>query len=276
MKMTAILLLLMIPCCLLSAKVNIKDIFSEKDMDKILQGEIVTRMYMKNNPTGVNTDLTIKVPVTEFTQDNYSQYEVIVDEKAFIPYELNDQSRSRFYQTLTAFSKLKGMVYYSRKIQKSQELILDAYTVVSSANLKKISDPVFSQINPSVTSYFLQEDNRFGKLVFQSDLISQGDDFILINTTAQPMAFINNKGDNRIITFFLYSPEHQGFFYYSLNTLRIRYLYNIIENKTNATLFSNRLRASTVHLAKLLNLDWSARLNPWNESKLNKGKYRNY
>jgi hypothetical protein len=42
------------------------------------------------------------------------------------------------------------------------------------------------------------------------------------------------------------------------------------------TTFSNRLRAGTVHLAKLLGLNWSAKLNPWDEDKMEEGYYRNY
>jgi hypothetical protein len=42
------------------------------------------------------------------------------------------------------------------------------------------------------------------------------------------------------------------------------------------TTFSNRLRAATVHLAKLIGLNWDSKLNPWDEDMLEAGKYRNY
>jgi hypothetical protein len=58
--------------------------------------------------------------------------------------------------------------------------------------------------------------------------------------------------------------------------MRIRFGLNIIAGKTNATLFSNRLRALTVHLVKLLGLNWDNKLNPWDEQKLIAGFYRTY
>ena len=58
--------------------------------------------------------------------------------------------------------------------------------------------------------------------------------------------------------------------------MRIRFGLGLIASKTNATLFSNRLRATTVHLAKMLGLNWDDKLNPWDEQKLLQGYYRTY
>ena len=61
--------------------------------------------------------------------------------------------------------------------------------------------------------------------------------------------------------------------------MRVRLKFLLKENDVmtlNPTLFSSRLRASTIHLAKQLGLNWESRLNPWDEDLLEKGAYKNY
>ncbi|OHD15972.1 MAG: hypothetical protein A2086_11110 [Spirochaetes bacterium GWD1_27_9] len=256
--------------------VSLNDIFTTSDIEKLKKGDLIARMYLKYNPSNVNTDLEIKIPKTKFTSEDYSVYEMIVDDKAFIPYNLTDESKLKLYNSLTSYSKLKGMQYFSRRIGQTQTLILNSFRIDSSNNRSQKDDITYSKIEPMTTNYFLQEDNKFGKLVFKSELYNNDNDFVLVNTCAQAIFPFSNKGDYKIISFFIYDSEAQGYFYYSVNLMRIRIGLEILVKKTDATLFSNRIRAGTVHIAKLLGLDLSAKITPWENEKLDKGFYKNY
>lgn len=256
--------------------VSVKDLFSEDEVSKTKTGEIIIRTYLKTNPENLNTHLNITIPKTDWTNEDFSKYEILVDEKAFIPYELEDKSKISFYNTLTAFSKLKGMVYHSRKAGKTQELILESYMVKSENNKNRVNDSIYDKIENKVTNYFFQEDNKFGKLLFRSDLYNNGDSFVMVNTCMQPIFPLNNKGDYRMITFFIYDEKSKGFFYYTIFSMRVRLGLELLAKKTNVTLFSSRVRAATVHLTKLMGIDWSSKICPFDEDKLNAGLYRTY
>jgi hypothetical protein len=260
----------------LFCQVKLNDIFNKDEILRVKNGEIISRMYLKTNPENVNTHLKIDIPKTQFTPEDYSIYEVLNDEKAFIPYKISDESKLKLYNTLTSFSKSTGMVYYSRRIAQPQTFIIFCSKVDSLKNKKNLPDSIYNEINPKIENYFIQQDNKFGKFVYKSDLYNFYDDFVMVNTCMEPMSVINSKGDTKIVSFFIYSKEDNGYFYYTVSSMRIRFGLSLITGKTNATLFSNRLRASTVHLVKLLGLNWDDKLNPWDEQKLLQGFYRTY
>ncbi|HPO49224.1 MAG TPA: hypothetical protein PLO89_02770 [Spirochaetota bacterium] len=256
--------------------VKVEEIFSKEDISAVLKGDILIRTYFKTNPGNFNTHLKIEVPATKWTDEDYSKYEILVDEKAFIPYEINEETKLKFYNALTSYSKLKGMVYYSMNGGEIKELILDAYRVKSENNNKKIDDETYNEVKEKLTGYFYQEDNKFGKFIFRSDFNNYGNSFFLSNVSTQGIFPINGKGDYKTITFFIYDDEKKGFFYYNLFAMRIKIGLDLLAKKTNVTLFSSRVRAVTVHLINLIGLDWSNRLRPFEEEKLYKGLYRTY
>lgn len=256
---------------------EVKSFFSEKEIERVLNGEIITRMSIKYNEWNENTDLKIDIPKTKYSNEDFSHYEMISDEKAFIPYNLNEKNKLDFLNILTSYSKLQGMKYYSRKADEVLELIINCYRVESEKNKKRISDEVYKTIPQETTSYFFQEDNRFGKLIFRSKLYNEGNNFVMINTCTQPITFVvfvNRREEFKFITYFIYDEEREGYFYYTVNPIRIRI--DIALKKLSPTTFSNRLRATTVHLSKLLGLNWEDKYNPWDPDKMEKGEYRNY
>jgi hypothetical protein len=266
-----------------SQSIGLNDIFTSKEIARLKNGEIITRMYIKNNAVKENTDLKIEVPKAKFIHEDFSPYEMITDEKAFIPYKLDEKSKLSFYNTIQSFSKLKGMTYYSRRIQKVETLILDCYRIESISNKKRTNDVMYNSILPKITNYFIQKDNRFGSLTFKSELYNEGDNFILINTCMDKLSKlifnISNKEEYKFITYFIYDKQAGGYYYYSVNLLRIRdesFLKKGSKLTLYPTTFSNRLRGATVRVAKLLGLNWDDKINPWDEEKLNKGFYKNY
>jgi hypothetical protein len=264
-------------------QVELKTFFTSKDIERVKKDEIITRMYIKNNAVGENTDLSINIPSTKYISEDFSVYEMITDEKAFIPYKAeNNEQRLKFYNSLTAFSKLAGMNYYSRRIKKIEKMILSCYRIESPAKTKPLNDIVYTQISEKVNSYFIQKDNKFGKLKYSSELFNEGDNFILINKCFEPIRIgliISDKEEFKVITYFIYDKTDGGFYYYSANVMRIRTEFVLSRNKILTlypTTFSNRLRAATVHLIKLLGLNWDDKINPWDEDKLAQGFYKNY
>jgi hypothetical protein len=254
--------------------VSIKTFFSNEELSVINNNQLISRMYLKYNAAGENTNEFITIQRTKYNDEDFSKYEIISDEKGFIPYVLTEESKLKFYNTLCSFSKLKGMKYYSRRAGKIEQLIEECYRVTSKSG-KKHDDTVYDKIQPKITNMFFQKDNKFGKLFFRSDLYNEGDNFVLINTDLDPVSklifTINEKEEYKIFCFFIYDKEKKGFYYYTFQVMRVR-VDSVLKMKDlfSPTTFSNRLRASTVHLAKLLGLDWTDRLNPW------KGKYDTY
>jgi hypothetical protein len=254
--------------------VDINTFFTEEDLSTINNNKSISRMYIKNNARGENSDKSIKIPRTKYLDEDFSKYEIIADEKGFLSYDLNKKSKIDFYNTLAGYSKLEGMKYYSRRAGKVEQLIKECFRVESLSG-KKHDDIVYTEIKPKVSNMFFQEDNKFGKLFYKSDLYNEGDNFVLINTCLQPLTklifSINEKEEYKICSYFIYDNDKKGYFYYSFILMRVRVNALLtMKQGYSPTTFSNRLRASSVHLAKLIGLEWDDKLNPW------PGKYDTY
>lgn len=265
------------------APLSVEIFFNGKEIERTLKGEIITRMYIKGNASGENTDLKIDIPNTKYIKEDFSTYEVIIDEKAFIPYNMGEMAlRLKFYNVLTAYSKLTGMQYYTRMRKRTETFILESSKIDPKKN-SSISDEIYNEIKPKIENYFTQKDNKFGKITFKSELYNDGNVFVNINTCTHPLSYglvtINKKEETKFINYFFYDEEKKGFYYYSINIMRVRVNFVLKKNDIltlNPTLFSNRLRAATIHLAKMLGLNWDNKLNPWDEDLLEKGAYKNY
>lgn len=260
--------------------VRVETFFNAKERERVLGGEIVTRMYLKYNAVGENTDLSITVPRTKFNDEDFSPYEMITDEKAFLPLEGTEENRLKLYNTLASFSDLKNMEYWNRGDLKPMVFILDCYRTESQKGNNKIADPVYKEILPRVENFFTQEDNKFGQLTYKSEIFSEGKNFIMVNTCVEALKKygfpINRKDEYKMITFFIYDEEEKGYYYYTVSVMRLRLDALLKSGKLYPGTFSNRLRGATVHLANLLGLNWDDKINPWEESKLRSGYYKNY
>jgi len=240
--------------------------FNEAEIKAILKGEIITKGYLKNTSTvhTNNTDSRIDIPVSKFIDENIQSYEMICIEKAFFKYELTESSKLSLYNSLAAFSKLSGMKYYSRLDKKIKVLINECYGIESAADKKRISDYLYNKIATIAVNYFKATDNRLGDLVFRSELYNDENNFIIKNVCIQPIEkyfiSVNRSEEYQLISFFIYDTDLKGYFYYSINAMKIRNGYFLRLGKMSAGSFANRIRSNTVHTAKLLGLDWEDRL----------------
>jgi len=246
----------------------------------MLDGKFITRMSIKFNAKGENTHLLIKIPITKWTPESLSSYEIITDDKIFIPYKknkVNEEHNLAFLNFLTSSKKLEGMVYYSRSSDNIETLIKKSNRLDDKD--KKIDDPKYDKILPYIKNKFSQEDNKFGTTYFDSEVYNIGNSFIMVNSNNKPISKgikIGDKGDYKVISFFIYDDEREGYYCYFLNALRIDNEKLLKSGLLRPTTFSNRLRAGIVFFLKFLEKDYSKELNPWDEKTLKSGGYKQY
>ncbi len=249
-----------------SADLSVSTFFTAEQQAAVVNGDILPQMWVKYNAKNENSVESISIPTTKYNNEDYSVYEVVTDERFFIPYKLNDESKLKFYNVLTSYSGLKGMQYYSRRAGKASLLIKKCYRVKSLSD-EKLPDITYEKIEPKISNMFLQKDNKLGTLYFKNELFSDSDNFVMVNTCVIPITkalfTINDKNEYKIYSFFIYDAEAGGYFCYSFQVLRVKLDSVLKSGMISPTTFSNRLRASTVHLYKMLGIDKSDKLNPW-------------
>ncbi len=255
---------------------SISAIFTANDLNRIYSGEIVSRMFVKYNATNENTDEFIAVPETPFTGGNYSEYEVVCDEKAFFPIDISQIPPLRMFNLITSYSNLKGAEYWSFNGGRKVVFIEDCYSMQSSRNRQRMADIRQTSLAPQSVFYFMQKDNKFGNMAFKSEIFNAGNSFVMINSTLDPIFPINSAGEYKTITFLIYNEQKRGYLFYTIFLMRIRNALLLKSGRIYATTFSNRLRGATVHLAGLLGLNWDNKLVTWDQQKLMQGFYRNY
>lgn len=244
--------------------------FTKREAEKVVQGNIITQAYLKYHNT-ISTEhhnYAISIPKTKYTEDTeYSEYEMIAVEKAFLPYSLDKKTILELYNNLTNYSKLSGIHYYSRSEARMRPFILSSFRIDTPDSKHTIKDSAYSNILPERTNYFRIEDNRFGKLIFESKVYNEENNMIIKNVCIQPMkkfAFtINNKGEYQLTYIFIYDRIAKGFFYYAFHAMRIRSDSILKLGLLRPENFANRLRAITIHMAKYFSIDWSDKNRPF-------------
>lgn len=236
--------------------------FSAKEKERVLENEIISRCCLDLDK-GKNT-LGLAVPKTEFFTSDYKNYELVSVEKAFIPCASDNQIKLKFYNDLIAFSELAGVRYYSITDEEINPFILKSSRIKSENKNNPLNDIRYKKIIPKRVHFFQIEDNRFGKIIFRSEIYSRNGVFILKNISTHSLKKfgfkINEPGEYSYTFIFFYDKNSSGYFYYALQALRIRSFFirnmGIIKGKS----FANRLRAMTVHFAGIMGHDWSGRL----------------
>jgi hypothetical protein len=278
---TYVFITLALFCSMNSIYSSEMDLFSIEEKSRLLDGEIITRMYLKYNAKGENTHLEMDLPNSTAIPEEMKGYEMLTDEKAFIPYETGSDGLLPVINSMVSFSRLKGTRYWSRRAGAVETLIVDSYAIDSPDDKQMIPDPVLVSIPGSVEYYFVQKDNKFGKTGYRYT-ISTDDDTILVKASCfHPVVFkklipVNGRDEMKVITILEYDSSRKGFYYYALYGMRINLDLFLRNGALRPTSFANRLRAATVHLAVSLGNDWTGKLNPWDEETLISGGYRMY
>ena len=247
-----------------SGQITLPAFFNENEITKLYNGEIITKAFFKNKDPKytLNTDPDILIPTTRYTHKSLSEYEMICIEKAFFPYNLTDESKLSFYNILSAYSRLSGMKYFSITEKKIKKLIIKSERIESPGNKHIKEDIIHSRIVPKQVYYFRISDNRLGNLIFRSEIYNEGDIFIVKNICIHPIKkfflSVNKKNEYLLISFFIYNKNYNGYFFYTVNAMRIRS--NFFLRLGTSESFANRIRAGTVHYAGLLGLIWQKKI----------------
>lgn len=266
MKHIIIFFLIVISSQASFAAMSPADFFSKDEIDYVQKGGVITSVYLKYSDD-IITDGRFKhqsVTNDKYSESWFNSSEMLSIEKGFIPYNLNADSKLKFYNALLSFSSLEGMKYYSHKARSVEPFILKAYRITSPENQSQVKDIRADKIETGKTNYFLMSDNKFGELVFKSDLYSDGNDFILKNICVHPVrkfgVKINESGEYVTMTYFLYDIRLKGYFYYSVSALRVKSDFFLKINAISPKGFGNRLRAGAVHLVKNFGIDWNYKI----------------
>jgi hypothetical protein len=87
--------------------------------------------------------------------------------------------------------------------------------------------------------------------------------FIAKNYTMTPVkrygVTVSAEGEYRMITF-LFPEGSRGYYLYSVHALRIRSAVMLKSGFLNSESFANRIRACTVHTAKLFGVNWCGKI----------------
>ena len=242
--------------------VSVKTFFGQNDKKSVLEGQIITAVFRDTGTGSTKTDAA--VPKTIYTVEDYPAYEMVITEKAFIPYVLDDSAGIALYNNLAAYSRLTGVRYYSATDKKVETLIIRGTRVEDSLNLTAVKDRIYSRVDSGIINYFMIEDNRFGDTVFKSRIYNEGGNFIVKNVSTHALKkfgfTINRPGEYHFTFFFFYDRAARGYFYYAVQALRIRSVYFQKLGIISSDSFANRLRAMTVHYAGLMGQNWEDRL----------------
>ena len=238
--------------------------FEPDEVNKVLQGEIYTfsRSGSKIKNADGSKEVT-KLPVTEYVARELQGYEIVTVEKAFFSYDLKAKSKLALYNYLQRYSALTGILYYSRTDKTVQKLVLESYRVDSADFKKKEKDRLHTQIEDYHSDYVYIKDNRFGKIVFCSEIFHKDDNFVTKQTNARPLSVfgipVSDKGQYQLISFYIYDKDRKGYFYYAVHAMKVRSGLIRRFGRLSPESFANRLRAMTVHIAAFFEMDWSRR-----------------
>jgi hypothetical protein len=244
---------------------SIRTFFTGAEEEKVSNGGIVSISFLfgdKTRSTESAAD-TIRIPTCSLLRD-YSEYEVLCTEQAFFPIQIMESTTLDFLNYIVQYSGLAGLHYYSETDKRIQPEILASTRILSAEKAQPVADSSYSSVLAECVHYFQIQDNRFGKLRLMSQVFVRGNNFIIRNTSIQPMSklgfLINRPGEYETIFILIYDASRSGYFYYALQAMRLRSHFLLKLGKLTAENMANRLRASTVYLARFFKLDWSDRL----------------
>ncbi len=107
------------------------------------------------------------------------------------------------------------------------------------------------------------KDNRFGKIVFRSEIFHKNGHFVTRLTNIRPLSMfripVNGKGEYQLISFYIYDEDKKGYFYYAVHAMKVRGGLIRKLGRLSPESFANRIRAMTVNIAAFFEMDWSER-----------------
>ena len=264
-KITYLITPFLFTSILLSAPLlNYVNFFTVNESRAAASGEFLTSVILKGKGAVSSGGVEKNYPVQNtYIKVSFSDYDMIAVEKGFFPMEQSSFNRQKIYKSLTDFSMLKGMRYYSQTQKGSSTLIIDSYRISSGNDYsnENIND---KSIPASSLSHFSIKDNRLGVLSFESEFFSNSDNFISINTlTGKASKYgmdIFYPGDYRIYKFLIYDKKLKGYFFYTAQFMKVRSGILSRLDLVKPESFANRVRGENIHFLKSIGIDRLSKL----------------
>ncbi len=227
-------------------------------------GEFLTSVILKGKGAVSSGGVENSYPVRNtYLKVSSSDYDMIAVEKGFFLMEQNSLNRQKIHKSLTDFSLLKGMKYYSQTQKGSSILIIDSYRI-SSGNDYTTENKNDKNIPSASLSHFSIKDNRLGILSFKSEFFSSDDNFVSINTLTGRVTKYGMEvfypGDYRIYKFLIYDKKLKGYFFYTAQFMKVRSSILSRLDLIKPESFANRVRAENIHFLKSIGVDRSSKL----------------
>jgi len=247
-----------------SSVFSLNSLFTSNEKKAVINGNFLTSVTLKGRGDVRTEGVEISSPVkNSFIPVIATDFDMAAVEKGFFYMEGNKSNRIKIYRSLTDFSGLKGMNYHSHTEGGSIPLVTESYGIQSPDDYTKenIND---KDIPETSKLHFAIKDNRLGLISFKSEFISIGRNFILINTsTGNVSKFgmdIFYPGDYIIYKILIYDRNLKGYFFYTVQFMKVRSDILSKINLIKPESFGNRVRAEDIHFLKSMGIDRSGKL----------------
>lgn len=237
-------------------------IFSANDKDLLRDNKIMTFVYMKDKGNAVsNVADTAGFLNISALPPGWDRYDVVIVEKAYLRVGVSDSSRLKIFKTLAGRSGLKGMKYYSISESGIRSLILDGFRVKSCADRKYVADENLSALPAKSESVFVVQDNRMGTICFNGTVEYRDGMFIETDVSCGRVSRLGmrvfNDGGYVIKHYVLPDDSGEGYFYCSVQIMKVESSIMKKLNLLNPQNFGNRVRGETVHFFGRMGRDMS-------------------
>lgn len=231
--------------------IRVTDIVSSSEIELLKKGRILSYARMDGKGEVFTGGAAPSFPRGAGSMYDYpSGYSIAAVEKVFFKGE-NGQS-GIIFDKIKDYNALKGMKYYSLSEGRAMPLILESF---QSGN----STVNYNGVSGSVISCFTIKDNRLGAIPLRSEAwIDNGAVYASGICSGSVTRFgmkIFEPGDYRIYKFFIYDKTAGGWFYCSVQLMRVRSDIMKSIDLLKPENICNRLRGDTVHMLGLLGYD---------------------
>lgn len=223
--------------------------FSDDELSVLGKGKEIKTIQLYSPKHTLERNYADKLP---FSLKDYS---VFAELKGILNIKPNQENQLLLNNYLIAFSQMKGMQYYSWRDKKYQTLIVKCHTIKKPVmedgkiinkwkSKKQVPDIKLKSIVPLNYNYLLQQDNRYGNVIYEVKVENKFDGVITTHTkNLEAIAFIFTLADTgKWQTYFAFVPHNDKYLVYGAFHVKLKSeMYTkMIPNKES---FVNRLNA---------------------------------
>ena len=195
----------------------------------------------------------------------WDRYDVVIVEKAYLGIRPDASSHLKIFNTITAHAGLKGMKYYSITESGIRTLILESFSVNSCGSRAFAADEIRSAVPGKNVSAFVIKDNRLGTICFNGTVEYRNGMFIETDVSCGRVSRIGmavfNDGGYVIKHYILPDSSGGGYFYCSVQVMKLESGIMKKLDLLNPENFGNRVRGETAHFFSRMGYDISSRLS---------------